>query len=262
MKRVPFAAIFWRSFFIQACWNYPRMLGIGFLYCLQPAARMLFPDRQSRIEFLQRQSQWFNAQPYCASLALGYVLCHEQEIAATNEAASPEKIQLLLKAKEDLCGKLGLMGDQIFWQLLKPAASALAITVFLILSWIRGEFNAGAAITAIVLFLVVFNSFHLWMRWWGLKTGYNAGDNLLTTLTTGVIPRLRRGLAGAGICIALALIVTAFTFTRHQFGEGGWVAFALGFAGMVLLLKARVPIHLMLVIVALLCLIPVALGLD
>jgi mannose/fructose/N-acetylgalactosamine-specific phosphotransferase system component IID len=262
MKRMPFAAIFWRSFFIQACWSYPRMLGIGFLYAIQPAARLLFPDRPGRIEFLRRHSHWFNAQPYCASLALGYVLRREQEIAPENQATAEMKIQQLLKAKDDLCGKLGLMGDQIFWQLLKPAASALAITLFLILSLIRAEFNAGAAMMGIGLFLISFNSLHLWMRWWGLKTGYQADENLLSALTIGVIPKLRRGLAATGIWVALVLIITAFTFVRHQFGESGWAAFALGFMGVILMLKARVPIHLMLVVVALLCLIPVVLGLD
>jgi mannose PTS system EIID component len=262
MKRLPFAAIFRRSFFLQACWNYPRMQGIGFLYALQPAARILFPDKPGRIEFLRRQACWFNAQPYCASLALGYVLRHEKEIAETHDSSAPEKIQQTMKAKEDLCGKLGLMGDQIFWQLLKPEASALAITAGLICALIQGYFNSSSALLGIGLFLLVFNSFHLWFRWWGLKTGYNAGENLLATLTTGVIPKLRRALARAGIWGSLVLIVAAFTFTRHQFGEGGWVAFALGFAGMAMMLKARVPIHVILVVVALLCLIPVVLGLD
>jgi mannose/fructose/N-acetylgalactosamine-specific phosphotransferase system component IID len=262
MKRLPFAVIFWRSFFLQACWNYPRLLGIGFLYCLQPAARILFPDRQDRIEFLQRQSRWFNAQPYCASLALGYVLRQEKEIVESHDSNYIDKIQQVLKAKEDLCGKLGLMGDQIFWQLLKPEASALALTAVLIFALLKGDFNALSVVLGIAVFLLTFNSVQVWMRWWGLKTGYQAGENLPATLAAGVIPGLRRRLAGVGIWVALVLIVTAFTFSRHRFGQGGWVTFALGFAGMVIMLKARIPLHLRLVILAFLCLIPVALGWD
>lgn len=237
------------------------MLGIGFLYALQPVARMFFPDAQGRIQFLKRHSNYFNAQPYCASLALGYVLRREKDIAEATEPAAIVEVNEVLKTKEDLCGMLGLMGDQIFWQLLKPEAAALGMTAALIIGMTGSGFGSAAALIGVILFLLAFNPLHFWMRWWGLKTGYQAGESLPATLASGAVPKLRRGLAEVGIFIALILTIVAFTFARNQLGSGAWIAFILGFGSMTAMLKARIPIHLTLVTVALLCLIPVLLGL-
>jgi mannose/fructose/N-acetylgalactosamine-specific phosphotransferase system component IID len=261
MGKLPFTIIFWRSFFIQAFWNYPRMLGVGFLYALQPAARVLFPDRQSRIEFLKRHSSYFNAQPYCASLALGYVLRREKDLVRSGDTATEER-QNVLKIKEDLCGMLGLIGDQIFWQLLKPTASSIGMTAALVIALIAGQFGLWPALIGVILFLLIFNPLHLWMRWWGLMTGFHAGEGLVASLASGVIPRLRRRLTSIGIYAAVMLTLVAFTFARRQLGHPGWVAFALCFAVMTAMLKIRVPVHLALLTVAALCLIPVLLGLD
>jgi mannose/fructose/N-acetylgalactosamine-specific phosphotransferase system component IID len=261
MTHVPFAAIYWRLFFIQAFWNYPRMLGVGFLFALHPVARFIYPDLSRRIEFLKRHVGYFNAQPYCASLAVGYILRRETDMASSGEASSIEICEVL-KTKEDLCGMLGLVGDQIFWQLLKPETAALAMIAALLTALAAGEFGIGAALVGAVSLLLIFNPLHLWMRWWGLRTGFQAGDSLPEVLASGIIPTLRRRLAQSGVYIALALTLTAFTFARSHFGAVGWSTFSLGFASMIIMQKARTSIHTTLVVVALISLIPILLHLD
>ncbi|RJP77929.1 MAG: PTS mannose/fructose/sorbose transporter family subunit IID [Candidatus Zixiibacteriota bacterium] len=252
MPRLPFISIFWRSFFIQAFWNYPRMLGSGFLFALLPAARTLFPERERRIEFLRRHAGYFNSQPYCASLALGMVLRQEQDLAG-GSAAEDEAGQGVVQVKENLCGPLGLIGDQIYWQLLKPEAAAAGMIGALLL----GGAGPAAALAGAVLLLLAFNPLHLWMRWWGLQTGYRAGTDLSGYLAGGVLPALRRKLTTAGIALALPLAVVGFTFARREWEGAAAAAFLLGFALAVAAVRRRWPWYVTLTGTVLAGLLPV-----
>jgi len=226
------------------------MQGTGFLFCLLPTARRFFQDPERRIEFLKRHSRFFNAQPYCASLALGQVLRREADALLSGKSEDRAALDDVVKCKDGLCGPLGLLGDQLFWQLLKPIAAALGIMASLFL----GGVNSKAALTGAGAFLLAFNPLHLWMRWWGLKTGYRFGSELNAFLSGSVLPKLRRLLAAAGPYIALILAVVAFAFTRRGVDAGG-IAFLSSFVLMLGALKLRRPLHLALSGVAVVCLL-------
>ena len=250
MTHPPFFGIFWRSFFLQANWNFPRMQGTGFLFCLLPAAKRLFQDPKLRIEFLKRHSRFFNAQPYCASLALGQVLRREMDAVQSANPADAVTLENTIQCKDGLCGPLGLLGDQLFWQLLKPLAAALGIMAALIL----GGIGHKAALAGAGVFLLVFNPLHLWMRWWGLKAGYRMVHDLSGFLSTGALPKWRRWLASVGPYVALALAVLAFTHSRREISLG-WIAFPVSFVLMLTALKWRWPLHRALSAIALTCLL-------
>lgn len=233
------------------------MQGPGFLFALLPAAKKFFPDRRRRIEFLQRQCGFFNAQPYCASLALGLVLRRERDLAGSTRPGDAHQQDEIVKSKENLCGPLGLLGDQLFWQILKPAAAGLGMIAVLL----RGHVDIRAGLLGALVFLLAFNPLHIWMRWWGLKTGYQAGDNLSSHLAQGVLPLLRRRLAAAGSYLAWVLAVVGFTFCRRELGSASWVAFVLSFILMNILLRRQVPISAILLAIAAVSLMPAVLGL-
>jgi len=250
MLRPPFIGIFWRSFFLQAHWNYSRMQGTGFLFCLLPAARRLYQDPRHRIEFLKRHSRFFNAQPFCASLALGQVLRREMEALQNGSPEDAVALEDTVKCKDGLCGPLGLLGDQLFWQLLKPMAAALGM----IAAFIMGGIGPKAALVGVGVFLLAFNPLHLWMRWWGLKAGYRVVHDLSGFLSTGALPKLRRWLAALGPYVALVLAVLTFTYSRREIGLG-WIAFPVSFVLMLAALKWRWPLYRALSAVALICLL-------
>jgi fructoselysine and glucoselysine-specific PTS system IID component len=258
MAGLPFHAVFLRSFFIQAFWNYPRMLGVGFLYAMMPLAKRLYPDRNQRIEFLKRHCGFFNSQPYCSSLALGYAMKQERDLAAAGLAATPETYAAFVRDKERLCGVLGLLGDQIFWQLLKPSAAALGISAALLL----GGSGPLPALVGVSLLLLAYNPIHIWMRWWGLKAGYQAGSHLSAFLVAGPLPELRRRLTTIAFALSLVLIVVAFTFCRRELGNTDTATYVLALGLTILLVKRRTLIHVTLLAVSLLCLLPVLLGLK
>ena len=234
------------------------MQGTGFLFVLLAAARKLFPDRQQRIEFLHRHSRFFNAQPYCASLALGQTLRREFDLAQRGQTDSPDAYREIIEDKENLCGVLGLLGDQLFWQLLKPLAAALGMIAAIVF----GASGMKTPPIGALVFLLVFNPPHLWMRWWGLKTGYDAAYDLTAQLGKSILPPLRRGLSALGPYLALVLTVVGFTFVRRHMDASAWISFLSSFWLMSLLLKQRVPLYYAMLGVALLSLLPVAFGLE
>ena len=66
-------AIFLRLLAIQGSWNYEILLGNGIGFCLEPALRLL-PEGVHSDHFksaLARESKYFNAHPYLASVAVG-----------------------------------------------------------------------------------------------------------------------------------------------------------------------------------------------
>lgn len=111
-----------------------------------------------------------------------------------------------------------------------------------------------AALTGAGVFLLAFNPLHLWMRWWGLRTGYRFGSELNAFLSGSVLPKWRRLLASAGPSIALIFAIVAFTFARREF-EAGWIAFLSSFVLMLGVLKMHRPLHLALSGVAAVCLL-------
>ena len=66
-------AMFLRLLAIQGSWNYETLLGNGIGFCVEPALRLLPGGRDGEAyrAALARQSQYFNAHPYLASVAVG-----------------------------------------------------------------------------------------------------------------------------------------------------------------------------------------------
>ena len=72
-------SILLRCLAIQGSWNYEILVGNGMGFCVEPALRQLpgGPDGQPYRDALARQSAYFNAHPYLASLA---VVCTDNHL--------------------------------------------------------------------------------------------------------------------------------------------------------------------------------------
>lgn len=190
MKPMPgFAAVLARLFTIQAAWNYERMQGIGFGHAAEPALRALEggKDGERYRAALARQSQFFNAHPYFAGLAVG------ASLRAELDGEAPERISRL---REALCSPLGAQGDRLFWASWLPACSAIALAAY--------AFGAGA--WAALLFLVLYNAAHLFCRVWALRAGWERGLQVAGALSSPGL-RLASRVAGplAGFLVGAAL---------------------------------------------------------
>lgn len=234
-----------RCLAIQGSWNYETMLGNGIGFCMEPALRLL-PGGTHSAAFkaaLARQSKYFNAHPYLASVAVG---------ALTRAELDGEPADKIERFRTALAGPLGSVGDRLVWAGWLPLCSLVALTVF--------GLGAGA-FTVLVVFLGLYNVGHLALRAWGLRTGWNRGLHVAQSLGN---PVLRRGpqliaplaalAAGFGVPLALlriigpgrallgvvlaAAVLGAFAIVRLQGRIEGWRLALVAYAAAVLLAVA------------------------
>ncbi|MDB4875954.1 MAG: hypothetical protein JWM41_2400 [Gemmatimonadetes bacterium] len=208
-------AIFVRLLAIQGAWNYETLLGNGIGFCMEPALRRL-PGGVHSPAFhaaLARESRYFNAHPYLASVAVGALA------RAELDGEPPERIERFRTA---LAGPLGSVGDRLVWAGWLPFCSLLSLALF----------GLGAStMTVVLVFLLLYNAGHVALRVWGLNTGWNHGLRVAASLGN---PVLRRGpqeigrLAALATGIAIPLALGRIIGPGRNFMGGVLIAVALG----------------------------------
>jgi mannose/fructose/N-acetylgalactosamine-specific phosphotransferase system component IID len=210
-----FISMFFRSFLIQAVWNYQSMLSIGFCFALVPVANKLFQNRQKRIEFYNRHLNFFNAHPYFSSFALGAISRVEEDMALEG-VDDYVKVDRL---KNALIGPLGAIGDQLIWATLKPASILVCLLAVLLIN------NYETKIIFLFVLLALYNIPHLYIRIFGIIKGYKAGYAVYKMLN---IERFKtvKDIYGALGGLALGIIIA---YSMLQSGETN-VSYAIVFA--------------------------------
>jgi PTS system mannose-specific IID component len=178
-------AMFGRCLAIQGAWNYESLLGNGIGFCIEPALRRLPGGVHSPAfkDALARESRYFNAHPYLASVAVG---------ALARAELDGEPAERIERFRTALCGPLGSVGDRLVWAGWLPFSSLTALALF--------GFG-GTPFGVVATFLIVYNVGHLGLRLWGLNTGWSHGLRVATALGN---PVLRRGPEQIGRLAALA----------------------------------------------------------
>ena len=159
---------------IQASWNYEILLGTGMGFCCEPGLRLLPGGRGAPAyrAALGRQSQYFNAHPYLAAVAVGAL------VRAELDEAPPARIERFRTA---LCGPLGSVGDRLVWAAWLPFCSVVGLLVFGV---------GGGPWWVVGTFLGLYNAGHLALRVWGLHVGLARGLQVAAALGA---PVLREG---------------------------------------------------------------------
>ena len=191
------ASIFLRLLAIQASWNYEILLGNGIAFCTEPALRLLPGGRggEAYREALARQSQYFNAHPYLAAVAVGALVRAELDRAP---AAQIERFRTAL------CGPLGSVGDRLMWAAWLPFCSLAALLAF--------GLDAGPWVV-VATFLLSYNAGHVALRAWGLHVGLAHGLRVAQALGTPVLRNGPRWIGQAGALVGGAALPLALTRT-------------------------------------------------
>jgi mannose PTS system EIID component len=159
-------AAFGRAFLLQASWNFERMQTAGFAFAIEPVLKKLYPDPAEYESRVKLHLEYFNTQPYFASFILGAAIRLEQDRATgKNPAADVGGLKAALMAP------LGALGDSYFWGALKPMAAIAAVALLMTGSW-----------WAPILFLVLFNAWHLGLRMGMLFWGYASGGDAVALM--------------------------------------------------------------------------------
>ncbi len=192
------AAMLLRLLALQGSWNYETLLGNGMGFCIEPALRLL-PGGVHTPRFkaaIARQSKYFNAHPYLASVAVGALA------RAELDGEPADKIERFRTA---LAGPLGSVGDRLVWATWLPFCSMVALAVFGL---------GGGTLAVVGTFVGLYNAGHLTLRAWGLRVGWNRGMRVAQALAN---PVLRRGpqviapiaafVAGLGVPLAMLRVM-------------------------------------------------------
>lgn len=107
---------FWRTWAIQASWNYEGQMNLGFLYSIAPTLDRIYAD-ESDPEILQRKKDayhrhtaLYNITQQLNSFVLGLAASMEEEYARDPKNFNPEVINSL---KVSLMGPLSGIGDSL-----------------------------------------------------------------------------------------------------------------------------------------------------
>jgi len=212
-------SVFARSLFLQASWNPQGMQNLGLAYAIYPALQRLHPRPEDLQAAVQRHLTFFNTHPYVAASIVGGVLFHEARIARGEER--PETV---VTFKAALMGPLAALGDGFFWLSLKPATGAFsAALVPFIGPW------------AAVVFLVLYNSVHLYLRARLYWLGLTHGDALVEAVAGARLPQRGAVLRNVAAASAGGLAAWLAVEFGRQSGSAAGPLLAAGCLGIGLL---------------------------
>lgn len=201
------------------------MQNIGFAYSLAPIAN-LFACKKQKI--LQRHVDTFSTHPYMASIIVGSV--------AHLEAKSSHQYEEIMRQKQALMGPYAALGDPFFWGSLRPASAIIGVS----------SAFAGFAI-APILFLIIFNAVHFWIRGTGFIEAFRYGTGALDFLKKLKLPEAARKIRGVSLFFLALLAGSSFFFWQPfntMFSDviEGPAVFAVIFISLFLMARRVSPI--------------------
>jgi PTS system mannose-specific IID component len=172
-----------RGFFLQCLWNFQRQQNVGFLFMIKPFLDLYYKGEQKKEAYL-RHLEFFNTQPYMAGIIVALVAKTEKEIAEGNT----NLIATLSPLKQSMASPLAAIGDSFFWGTLRPLCAMICIFIAILLAGISPELLVSLGIGLPLIFLFVYNLFHLAMRYFFMMMAFVFGQETLSSLAR---PHLR-----------------------------------------------------------------------
>ena len=184
-------SIFFRSFTLEANFNFETCQNTGFAYSLMRILKKIYPSPERMALALKRHLQFFNTSPYGSTLILGIAAAMEEENSRLKDFDS-ESINNV---------KLGLMGpvagifDSLFWGTLKVIAAGVGTSLAM---------NGNAL--GPLLFIILFNVPHFVVRYQLTFIGYRQGYKFLQKVSgSHVMDKLTSGAAIVGLMVVGAM---------------------------------------------------------
>jgi PTS system mannose-specific IID component len=199
LTRQDLLTLFRRTFLLQTSWNFERMQALGYCYIVLPVLRKLYKDNPDGLQAaVKRNLEFFNTQPYMASAIIGTAVAAEERLAI-REDIEPGSISAIKLAT---MGPFAGIGDSLFWMTIRPICLGIGIAV-----------AEGGNILGPILFLILFNIFHIWTRYVPLVEGYKLGTNFLTAVQSkGILQRITEAASVLGLMVLGVMVATMVNF--------------------------------------------------
>lgn len=187
-------AIFLRGMLLQLSWNFERMQGLGYCYCILPILKKLYRnDPDALKKAVKRNMEFFNTTPYMALPILGISIAMEERLAKKGDIDGSS----ISSVKLALMGPLGGVGDSLFWYTLIPICAGIGVSL-----------SADGSLLGPVVFLVMYNIFTIAVRWFGVAKGYALGAGMIDRFSDGVIKRITEGASIVGLMVVGVMTAT------------------------------------------------------
>ena len=177
-----FWQFFWRSWSIQASWNYERQMNMGFLYGIVPTLDRLYLDNNDpqqvayKKEAYSRHMAFYNCTPQTSAFTLGLAASMEEEYAVNRDTFNPDSINAV---KTSLMGPLSGVGDSFFQGTIKVIAFGLGVSLA----------QQGSILGPILAMLISFFPSAI-ITWFAGKLGYTMGSKYLSKLQGGLMDQV------------------------------------------------------------------------
>ena len=203
MEKKEFMSGFWRSCCLQGCFNYERQQGLGFGYAMIPHLRRIYKDDPEGFkEAMKRHLVFYNITPQCTTFVQGIAVAMEEE-AASNPDFDASSINAI---KTALMGPLSGIGDSIFqstWRVISMGVLGVGIS-----------FCMQGNILGPILFLLIHNIPHWFVRYKGLQVGYEQGLSFMENATEGgMLETFSMAAKMLGATVVGCMIATMINFT-------------------------------------------------
>lgn len=200
LEHKEFMSNFWRSCALQGCFNYERQQGLGFGYAMIPSLKRIYKDDEEGFkDALKRHLTFYNITPQCTTFVQGIVIAMEEE-AAANKDFDKSSINAV---KTALMGPLSGIGDSIFWGTLRTIGLGIGIS-----------FCMQGSILGPILFLLIHNVPHWFVRYKGLEIGYSQGLSFMENATEGgLLENFSMAAKILGSVVVGAMIASMISFT-------------------------------------------------
>ncbi len=186
--------VFWRTMTLSSTYNYERMQGLGYLYTMIPVINRYYTDEEARKDAYLRHFKIFNTTPTMAGFITGLTASMEKEAAELKDFDTTA----INAVKVSLMGPLAGIGDSIFWGSLRIVSLGVGISLC-----------AAGNPLGILLHLLIFNIPATFIRYYGVRFGFNMGSSLLQTASeTGIIGKITKAAQIVGLMTVGAMTVT------------------------------------------------------
>jgi len=168
VKKSILIQILLRSLTIQASFNFKRMQNLGFTFTMLPQLRNYDPQRV--IHSLASHLQMFNTHPYFTAAVVGSIVRLEEEGDTSLETDH---------LKKAVMGPYAAIGDSFFWGALRLFSAVGAVLL-----------AYQGYLLAPLVFLLLYNPAHAWVRICGFFEGYRRGRRSIYFIKGLDLPRL------------------------------------------------------------------------
>ncbi|WMJ79311.1 PTS system mannose/fructose/sorbose family transporter subunit IID [Clostridium sp. MB40-C1] len=162
---------FWKSWAVQASWNYERQMNMGYMYGMAPIIDEIYKDPKDlelKKEAYKRHMVFFNCTPQTTSFIMGLTSSMEEQYYKDKENFQPDTINAV---KTSLMGPLSGIGDSFFQGTVRILAFGLGVNFA----------KQGSILGPILAMLVSFIPSFL-VTYYGGKIGYTMGNTYLSKL--------------------------------------------------------------------------------